>query len=143
MTKISTYLNFAGKTEEAFRFYRSVFGGEFTWLQRFKDTPEGLTLSAEEQEKIMYIALPIGKTDTLMGTDALESQGFSLIQGNSQHIFVGTGSETEAKNLFEGLSAGGKITMPLEETFWGAYFGTCIDKFGINWMISYDFNQPA
>ncbi len=141
MLRFDIYLNFAGNTEEAFNFYKSVFGGEFSSLQRFKDTPEADKLSAEDQEKLMHIAMPIGNGMTLMATDALESMGFKLITGNNYSININVNSKDEADQIFKKLSEGGKIEMPLETTFWNAYFGTFSDKFGIQWMVNYDLNK--
>ncbi len=139
MPTINPYLNFAGTTEEAFNFYKSVFGGEFINLTRFKDTPEGGKMSKAEAEKLMHVSLPIGKGNILMATDALESQGFKLTSGNNFQLSVEVESKSEAEKYFKGLSAGGKVTMPLADTFWGAYFGMTTDKFGINWMVSYTY----
>ncbi|WP_018478742.1 VOC family protein [Pontibacter roseus] len=139
MATLNPYLNFKGNTEEAFRFYKSVFGGEFLALQRFKDTPEGDKLSSEDQEKIMHVALPIGQGNMLMGTDALESMGQTLTQGDNISLAINADSEAEADKLFQGLSAGGKVTMPLQKAFWGDYFGMLTDKFGIQWMVSYTY----
>lgn len=139
MAIINTYLNFPGTAFEAFTFYKSVFGGEFSFIQRFKDTPEGAGMSAEEQEKIMHVGLPIGKSGALMATDALESQGFKLIPGNNYNICISAESEEEAEKLFYGLSVGGQIQVPLEKSSWNAYFGMFTDKFGISWMINYDY----
>ncbi|GGH56766.1 PhnB protein [Filimonas zeae] len=142
MASINPYLNFPGNTEEAFNFYKSVFGGEFITLQRFGKMPgcDGGEVSAADQEKIMHIALPIGG-NVLMGTDALESMGQQLADGNNFSISVNADSEAEADKLFAALSAGGSIQMPLEKAFWGAYFGALKDKFGIQWMINYDYGQ--
>ena len=139
MATINTYLNFNGNTEEAFNFYKSVFGGEFTTLQRLKDTPEADKVPASEQEKIMHVALPIG-SNLLMGTDVLESMP-KVKFGTNSSISIDAASEEEATRLFNGLSAGGKVEMPLEKMFWGAYFGFFIDKFGVQWMVNYDFNK--
>lgn len=141
MATINPYLNFEGNTEEAFNFYKSVFGGEFLTLQRFKDTPEAGKVPANEREKIMHVALPIGKGNILMATDALESMGQKLTFGNNFFITINAESEAEATKLFNGLSAGGRIEMPLQKTFWNAYFGMFKDKFGIKWMVNYDYNQ--
>jgi PhnB protein len=141
MAALNTYLNFLGNTEEAFNFYKSVFGGEFAMLQRFRDTAEAGKLPAADQEKIMHIALPVGKESVLMATDALESMGHKLSVGNNFSISVSTESKEEADKFFNGLSAGGKVTVPLEKAFWGAYFGMLTDKFGIQWMVSYDANR--
>jgi len=139
MISINPYLNFPGTTEEAFTFYKSVFGGEFTILQRFKDTPEATKLSPEDQEKIMHVSLPIGEGVTLMATDALESMGQKLTVGDNVSIYLNTDSKDEAKRIFDDLSAGGKAEMDLQDTFWGSYFGFFRDKYGIQWMVNYDY----
>src|SRR6058998_192815 len=139
MATINTYLNFNGNTEEAFNFYKSVFGGEFITLQRFKDTPESERVPAGEKEKIMHVSLPIGKGNILMATDALESMGHSLKAGNNFSLSISTESEQEADKIFKGLSEGGKVDMPLGKVFWGSYFGLFTDKFGVQWMVSYDY----
>jgi PhnB protein len=141
MVKINPYLNFAGNTEEAFKFYRSVFGGEFAMLQRFKDTPEAGRVPEKEKEMIMHVSLPVGDGTTLMATDALESMGHKLTVGNNIQLSVEAGSKNEVDKIFKGLSAGGKVTMPLADTFWGAYFGMVTDKFGVQWMVSYSKPQ--
>lgn len=142
MASLHPYLNFPGTTEEAFNFYKSIFGGEFAALQRFKETPEADRIPAAEQDKIMHIALPIGKGVVLMATDALESMGQTLKAGNNFYLSLDTDSEEEADNIFKALSAGGEVTMPLDKAFWGAYFGMLTDKFGIQWMVNYDYNEP-
>ena len=138
MATINPYVNFNGNTEEAFNFYKSVFGGEFAMIQRFKDTPESDKIPDAEKDKIMHIALPIGKGNVLMGTDALESMGQHLIMGNNYSISVSTESKEEADKLFDGLSNGGKVDMPIGDTFWDSYFGMFTDKFGLQWMVSFD-----
>jgi PhnB protein len=139
MATINPYLNFPGNTEDAFKFYRSVFGGEFIALQRFKDTPEAGRVAAPDKDKIMHVSLPIGKGNILMATDALESLGHKLTTGNNVHLSVETDGKSEADRVFNALSSGGKVTMPLADTFWGAYFGMITDKFGIQWMVSYTY----
>jgi PhnB protein len=141
MATVNPYLNFNGNTEEAFNFYKSVFGGEFITLQRFKDTPFGEKMSPKEREMIMHIALPIGKGTILMATDFVESMGQHLTPGNNFSLAIGPESEAEADKFFKALSVGGQVTMPLEKAFWGAYFGMLTDKFGIQWMVNYDYNQ--
>jgi PhnB protein len=141
MAQINPYLNFVGTTEDAFNFYKSVFGGEFLALVRFKDTEHGANMPAEDKEKIMHISLPIGG-NILMGTDALESAGHTLKVGDNISISITPQSMDEANELFDGLSAGGLIEVPMEKMFWGAWFGMFTDKFGIKWMINYDENQP-
>lgn len=140
MVAVNPYLNFNGTTEEAFNFYKSVFGGEFITLQRFNDTPEADRVPAKDRNKIMHVALPIGKGNILMGTDALESMGHPLTVGNNFYMSISADSEKEADKYFYALSAGGRITVPIEKAFWGAYFGMFTDKFGIQWMINYDYN---
>ena len=107
-------------------------------IQRFKDTPESDRIPKAEKDKIMHIALPIGKGNILMGTDALESMGQHLKMGNNFSISIGTESKEEADKLFNGLSDGGKIEMPIGDTFWDSYFGMFTDKFGLQWMVSFD-----
>jgi PhnB protein len=141
MAAINPYLNFPGNTEEVFNFYKSVFGGEFGMVQRFKDSPETSNVPDNEKDKIMHISLPIGNGNVLMATDALESQGHKVEPGNNFYISINTDSKSETEKLFNGLSAGGTIEMPLENTFWGAYFGMFTDKFGIKWMVNHDTNQ--
>lgn len=140
MAKINPYLNFNGNTEEAFNFYKSVFGGEFAAVMRFGETPgcDEMPIAENEKDKIMHIALPIGNGNILMATDMLESMGQKLNEGNNFSISIDTESREEAEKLFGGLSDGGKVEMPLGDAFWGAYFGMCADKFGIRWMINYD-----
>jgi PhnB protein len=138
MTKLNAYLNFAGTTEEAFNFYRSVFGGDFSSLVRFKDMPMGETkISKDDESKIMHIALPIGKESVLMATDALESMGFKLVQGNNFYIMVQPESKEEADRIFRALSAGGMVEMPMGDQPWGDYYGSFKDKFGVGWMVDY------
>ena len=141
MKTINPYLNFPGNTEEAFNFYKSVFGGEFAMLQRFKDTPEAGKIPAKEKNKIMHVSLPLGNGTVLMATDVLESMGQKLNPGNNFSLSVEADSKEETEKLFRGLSAGGKVTMPLANTFWGAYFGMVTDKFGIQWMVSHSNSQ--
>ncbi len=139
MKKADPYLNFNGNTEQAFNFYKSVFGGEFTALQRFSDFKEGPEVPADAKNMIMHIALPLGGNNVLMGTDAPESMGFSITNGNNNHIIIEAESESEAEKLFERLSEGGKVTMELQKTFWRSFYGSCTDKLGIRWMINYSY----
>lgn len=142
MATINPYLNFDGNCEEAFNFYKSVFGGEFTGLDRFKDVPGQSDLPASEGEMVIHVALPIGDGNVLMGSDRPASMG-KVTKGDSVQISIQSDSSAETDRLFNGLSAGGEITMPLQETFWGARFGMLTDKFGIQWMINQDLNQSA
>jgi len=139
MATIITNLNFNGNTEEAFNFYKSVFGGEFTAVQRFKDTPHADKIPADEMEKIMHVALPIGG-NILMGTDITNSTP-RVVFGTNSPISIDADSKEESDKLYYGLSAGGKIGMPLEKMFWGAYFGFFTDKVGVQWMVSFNENQ--
>jgi len=140
MTKLNIYLNFAGNTEEAFNFYKSVFGGEFTSVVRFKDMPmEGVNIPKKDQNKIMHIGLPIAKDDLLMASDSLESLGQKLTQGNNVYISVHPESKGEADRIFKALSAGGTIEMPIADQPWGDYYGSFRDKFGVLWMVNYSY----
>lgn len=136
MSTINPYLNFPGTTEQAFNFYRSVFGGEFSALQRFG---EGQQIPPSVKDKIMHVSLPVGNGYVLMGTDACEEMGFKLTQGNNVFICIAPDTKEEATRLFNSLSADGKVNMQLQDTFWGAYYGDCTDKFGIHWMINYTY----
>jgi len=138
MATINTYLNFNGNTEEAFNFYKSVFGGAFTTVQRFKDSPGCEGMKTDDLDKIMHIALPVGG-NILMGTDITAPMPPSTF-GTAISLSIDAESEEEAKRLFNELSAGGIATMPLDKMFWDALFGMLTDRFGIQWMINYDFN---
>lgn len=138
MKAVSIYLNFPGSTEEAFNFYKSIFGGEFAAIMRFEETPEGEKLSPEEKQKIMHIALPLGKNIMLMATDALESMNQHVQTGNNMYISLSTDTKEEADRIFTALSDGATIEMAMQDTFWGAYFGMLKDKFGVQWMLNFD-----
>jgi PhnB protein len=138
MAKFIPYLNFAGNTEDAFKFYKSVFGGEFKALVRFKDMPmRGANIPKAVENKIMHIALPVGKDDILMASDVLESFEHKLIQGNNSAISIFPDSKAEADRIYKALSAGGKIEMPIANQPWGDYYGGFTDKFGTRWMVDY------
>ena len=141
MATINPYLNFPGTAEEAFNLYKSVLGGEFLALQRYKDMHEGSKVSAEDAEKIMHIALPIGNGNILMGTDALESMGQKLTTGNNFYLSLDVNSEGEADQVFNALSDGGQAIMPMQKAFWGSYFGMLTDRFGVQWMVSYEYKS--
>ncbi|MDR3651341.1 MAG: VOC family protein [Paludibacter sp.] len=143
MATINPYLTFKGTCEEAFNFYKSIFGNEFLFIGRFKDMPENpsFPISESEKEKIMHISLPISKETVLSGCDSFHAYEKSTIIGNNISISIDTKSFEEATRIFNGLSAGGNITMPLDKTFWDAYFGMFTDKFGINWMVNYDLSN--
>ncbi len=140
MTTINTYLTFNGNCEEAFNFYRSVFGGEFAHVGKFKDMPEDpkFQISESEKENIMHISLPISKETILMGSDTVGHSVANFNQGNNFSISIKTDSKIDADRLFNDLSQDGRITMALNKTFWGSYFGMLTDKFGIQWMVSFD-----
>lgn len=142
MARVSTYLNFPGNTEEAFTFYKSVFKTEFNGngIQRFGDIPANAKhppILEEVKKMVLHVELPTLGGHVLMATDAPESMGFTLNTGNNMHINLEPDSREETKRLFEALSAGGNITMPLEDMFFGAYYGSCTDKYGINWMLHF------
>lgn len=139
--RVCTYLNFPGNTEKAFEFYKSVFKTEFTQggIQRFGDVPANAGMPPVDdavKKMVLHVELPITANHILMGTDAPKEMGFNVIQGNNMHISIEPETREEAKRIFDALSAGGNISMPLQEMFWGAYFGSFTDKFGINWMIN-------
>jgi PhnB protein len=140
MARVSTYLNFSDKTEEAFGFYRSVFGGEFEGgIHRFSEVPsaEGMPgLAESDKNLVMHIALPILGGHVLMGTDAPASMGFKVVTGNNVHISLEPDTKAEAKRLFDALAAGGTIDMPLADMFWGAYYGSLTDQYGVHWMVN-------
>lgn len=142
MATTNTYLNFNGNCEEAFNFYKSVFGGEFGFLNRFSEMPKSkdYKIPNSDLNKIMHVSLPIGNS-ILMGSDTGGDWAPTFIKGNNFSVSVTAESKTEANKLFSALSEGGQITMPLENTFWGDYFGMLTDRFGINWMVSYDEQQ--
>jgi len=146
MSRVTTYLNFNTETEKAFNFYKSVFGTEFVGpgVQRFGEIPqgEGAPAVAEEiKNLVLHIELPILGGHILMGTDAPESMGFNLNFGNNVHINLEPESREETKKLYESLSAGGKVTMELQDMFFGSYYGSCTDKFGVQWM--FNCNEKA
>ena len=144
MTKLNTYLNFAGKTEEAFNFYKSVFGGDFNSLVRFKDMPmEGFQIPEADQDKIMHVGLPIGDDNLLMGTDTLESLGQQLVQGNNVYISVQPDTKEEADRIFNALSEGAEVEMTMADQPWGDYYGSLRDKFGTGWMVSYSYPKET
>ena len=135
MTKLNPYLNFDGTCEEAFNFYKSVFGGEFLGgVYKMKDM-QGMEVPEEAKERVMHVGLPVGG-DVLMGSDIMPGQPF--VQGNNNYISIFPESREEADRLFAVLSDGGEVEMPMEDQFWGDYFGSLKDKFGICWMVNYN-----
>lgn len=143
MAQVNVYLTFDGNCEDAFNFYQSVFGGTFPYIGRFGDMPpqEGMPpLSDQAKNRIMHVSLPISQETILMGSDTMPGM-HDFKPGNNFSLSVNADSRDEANKIFNALSEGGTVTMPLEDTFWGAYFGMWTDKFGINWMVNYD--DPA
>jgi PhnB protein len=140
MARVSTYLNFPGKTEEAFLFYKSIFGGEFVdELVRFGQLPpmpNTPPLSEEDKNLVLHVSLELLGGHLLMGADATESMGFKGFAGNNMHINLEPDTKEETNRLFDALSKDGNITLQLHDAFWGAYYGSCTDKFGIHWMFN-------
>ena len=140
MARVSTYLNFPRNTEEAFNFYKSVFGGDFVnGISRFGDVPpsDGMPPMADtDKNLVMHVELRILGGHSLMGTDAPESMGFAISYGNNVYITLEPDTRKETQRLFTALSAGGKVTMELQDMFWGDYFGSCTDKYGVQWMFN-------
>lgn len=139
MPQINPHINFNGNAEEAFNFYKSVFGGEFATITRFKEMagPE-FPVAKKEENKIMHIALPIGKHNLLMANDVPEAMGRTNENENRSKIVISTENKEEADKLFNGLSAGGQVEMPMAQSPWGSYFGMFRDKYGIEWMVDFD-----
>ncbi|MBT8219712.1 MAG: VOC family protein [Bacteroidia bacterium] len=146
MPSINVYLTFMGDCEEAFNFYKDVFGGDFTSMGRFGDMPphEGMPPMSDEHKKlVMHVSLPISEETVLMGSDTtVEFSGGPITKGNNFSISIKPDSKGQADDMFAKLSEGGKVIMPLQDTFWNAYFGNCRDKFGIQWMINLE-NKPG
>jgi PhnB protein len=141
MKSANPYLNFNGNTEQAFDFYKSVFGGEFLMLVRFKDFPgNGMGASGADLDKIAHIALPLGGSNILMGTDTIESFGQKAVMGTNFFITLEPESVPEAERVFTQLAEGGTTQMPLQSTEWAEKYGSCVDKFGVQWMVSYTGN---
>ncbi len=138
---MNPYLNFNGNTEEAFNFYKSVFGGDFAVVMRFGDNPQCDQMTEDDKKRIMHIALPIDG-GMLMATDALESMGQKLNVGNNFYISLSPSTREDADRIFNGLSDGGKVEMPMSDMFWG-YFGSFTDRFGVQWMLNVNNGQPV
>lgn len=142
--QLNHYLNFKGDTEAAFNFYKSVFGGEFSALMRYGDMPaqEGVSLSDDDQQKIMHVSLPINEFTVLMASDvndqfcAQTNQPFTVGTNHYISINLDSSEQDKVKQLFDALSKGGSIEMQLDKTFWGALYGAFTDQFGIKWMIN-------
>ena len=139
MTTVNVYLTFDGNCEAAFNFYKSVFGGEFTFMGRFDEMPDSpeFSIPADQKNRIMHITLPIGGDTVLMGSDTISGFGPEMIVGNNFSISISPESRAAADHFFASLSKDGHATMPMQDQFWGSYYGMCKDKFGINWMINF------
>ncbi len=139
MLTVNPYLSFNGTCEAAFNFYKSIFGGEFEYLGRYKDMPDAtMPIPEEEKEKIMHVSLPLTENVTLMGADTAAGCGQITTVGDNVAITLCTESAEETKRIFNALSEGGSVTMPLEKTFFATLFGSLVDQFGINWLLNYD-----
>jgi PhnB protein len=139
MALINPYIHFNGNAEEAFTFYKSVFGGEFTKMMRYKDlSSPAYPIPENDANRLMHIALPIGKTDLLLGSDCLEIMGQVTENDNRNAISISAETREEADQLFNGLSEGGKVEMPMADGPFGAYFGMFTDRYGIEWMVAFD-----
>ncbi|MXX93632.1 MAG: VOC family protein [Chloroflexi bacterium] len=132
---LTIYLHFNGNCREAFEFYRSIFGGEFEMISTFREGPEGMPLPEDVLDQVMHVSYPIGSS-MLMGSDVPEQFAPPPVQGSNFSISYQPESKAAADELFAKLSDGGTVTMPMEDQFWGAYFGSCIDKFGISWQLN-------
>ena len=144
MTNINPYLNFDGNAEEAMNFYKAAFGGEFMEpVMRWGTAPgcEEFNLSNADKEKVMHMALPVSKGNAIMASDSIKGLGPALSVGNNVTIAIGPDSREEADRIFDTLSAGGEVQMPMADAFWGGYFGSFVDKFGISWLINVDERQ--
>lgn len=139
MAKLNPYLNFDGTCEEAFNFYKTVFGGEFTYFSRMGDMA-AMEASDEDRNLVMHVSLPIG-SDILMGSDVPTSMKYLFKSGNNNYISITPDTREEADRIFNELSADGEVEMPMEEMFWGDYFGSFKDKYGIYWMINYNLGD--
>jgi len=140
MKAVNPYINFDGNTEEAFKFYQTIFGGELQ-ITRFRDMADTMGADGDDLDKIAHVGLPLNDNTVLMGTDLLESMGQKLTVGNNFSITLDAESAEEAEALFDKLSEGGNVRMPLMETEWAEKYGDCIDKFGIHWMVNYPGNK--
>lgn len=139
--KLNPYLNFDGNAEEAFNFYKSVFGGEFAGgIMKMSSAPGTENLPDDEKERVMHVSLPFDNGQTLMASDIVPSMGHKLTQGNNVYLSLHPDSKEEADQLFNALAEGGNVEMPMEDQFWGDYFGSLVDKFGIGWMVNYNPN---
>ena len=138
--RLNTYLTFDNQCREAFEFYRSVFGGEFLFIQTFGDGPPDMSVPESERDRIMHVSLPIGSS-VLMGSDTCSAFGPPPDVGTNFSITVSPDGKDEADRVFAGLSERGTTVMPMEDAFWGAYFGMCIDRFGIRWQVNFEYPE--
>ncbi len=137
--KLNPYLNFDGNAEEAFNFYKSVFGGEFAGgIMKMSSAPGTENLPDDEKERVMHVSLPLDNNQTLMASDIVPSMGHKLTKGNNVYLSLHPDNKEEADKLFNALAEGGNVEMPMEDQFWGDYFGSVVDKFGIGWMVNYN-----
>ena len=141
MNAFHPYLNFNGTAEAAFNFYKSIFGGEFLSFQKMGDAPGFEHLPESEKNRVMHVALPINPSTLLMASDCVPSAGHVFVEGNNMYININTDTREEADRLFNELSAGGTIEMPMADMFWGDYFGSFKDKYGIQWMINHSASK--
>ena len=137
---LSIYLNFNGNCRQAFDFYRSVFGGDFISISTFGEGPDDMGMPEDEKDHIMHVTLPIGDS-VLMGSDTSAAFGPPYQAGNNFSVSCHPQTREETDRLFAGISAGGTVTMPLQDVFWGSYFGSCVDKFGVPWMFNHDIQS--
>ena len=137
---LSTYLNFDGNCREAFEFYRSVFGGEFAIMETFRNGPSDMGMPEEELDNVMHVSYPIGSS-VLMGSDVPSTFGAPHKPGNNFSLSISASSREESDDLFAKLSDDGSVNMPMQDMFWGSYFGSCTDKFGIGWQINCEHAQ--
>ncbi len=138
--RIHTYLTFKGNCREAFEFYRSCFGGAYQSFNTFAEGPADMNISEEQKDLIMHVSLPIGAS-VLMGSDSADGFGPPTVIGNNFSLSIQPGSRAEADDIFGKLSDGGSVTMPIQRTFWGAYFGALTDRFSVNWQVNYDLSS--
>lgn len=138
--QLNTYLTFETQCREAFEFYRSVFGGEFLFVQTFGDGPPDLQVPDNERDRIMHVSLPVGDS-VLMGSDHSSAFGPAPQAGSNFSITVSPDSKADADRLLAGLSEGGNLAMPMQDMFWGAYFGMCVDRFGIRWQVNFEYPE--
>lgn len=145
MTTVNVYLTFDGNCESAFNFYKSVFGGEFDSMSRYGEMPPSseYTVSDTDKNKVMHVSLPISKETVLMGSDTPGGYGPKFVVGNNFSISVHPDNRAEGDRIFNALSADGQVTMPMQDQFWGSYFGMLTDQFGINWMVNVDIQGES